>query len=148
MLQISVKENVTLITFQNIPSELAFIAYVFEEIAAQGINVDMIAESAHSGGVTDISFTVDDDSLGDILKIQQKMREIKPQMGIIVSGGNTKISVFDESMSGDCGVAAKIFRISAELGADIRMITTSEVDISLLVTQPDAARLIEAIEKS
>ena len=67
---------------------------------------------------------------------------IKP----IVSSGNCKISVNDPGMENCPGVAARIFRCAADVGTDIRLITTSESQISLLVTKSDFDSAYAAIQ--
>lgn len=64
-----------------------------------------------------------------------------------MSSGNCKISIFGEEMRGTPGVAAKVFSAVSKVKADIRMITTSEVDISLLVVKADADMTVDAIRE-
>ena len=65
----------------------------------------------------------------------------------MVSSSNVKISVYGEAMRIESGVAAKVFQAAASVGADIRLITTSEADISLLITKADYQQIVDAIEK-
>jgi aspartate kinase len=51
-------------------------------------------------------------------------------------------------MRGKPGVAAKVFRASASANSDIRMITTSETDISLLVVKVDVENTLTSIKKA
>jgi len=46
------------------------------------------------------------------------------------------------------GMAARVFSAIAASDADIRLITTSEVEISLLVTEADYDTVLEAIEEA
>lgn len=133
--KITVSDNVTLITLQNAPVDMDFIASIFEDIAELNVDIDMISLSPVQGSTTGISFTVKDDDLITILGYTSKLKErkIKP----IVSSGNSIISIYDSEMEENPGVAAKIFRAVASSNTDIRIVTTSEVQISLLVT--DAA---------
>ena len=64
----------------------------------------------------------------------------------IVSSGNCKISVYDQAMKNTPGIAAKVFAAAAKIETDIRIITTSEVDISLLVTAADFDQTLKEIE--
>jgi aspartokinase len=50
-------------------------------------------------------------------------------------------------MRGTPGVSARIFKAAASVNADVRMITTSEIEISLLVVKSDVDNVIEAIKK-
>ena len=130
--KITVAGDITLVTLHNTPSDMEFIAKVFEDIANLAIDVDMISLSPVQGTTTSVSFTIQDDNLMKLLGYTSKLksRNIRP----IVSSGNSIISIYDESMENNPGVAGKIFRAIADSKADIRIITTSQVQVSVLVT--------------
>ena len=129
---------------QNIPADISFVSEVFEKIAEMGVDVDMISLSPVQSSMTSLSFTINDDDLIKILGYTSKLNDgsIKP----IVSSGNCKISVNDPGMENCPGVAARIFRCAADVGTDIRLITTSESQISLLVTKSDFDSAYAAIQ--
>ncbi len=143
---ITVCDDITLITLQNIPSDINFITEVFENIAAMSVDVDMISLSPVQSSLTSLSFTANDDDLVKILSYTSKLNNgtIKP----IVSSGNCKISIRDTGMENCPGVAAKVFRRAASVNTDIRLITTSEEQISLLVTKSDFDKTFSAIQNA
>lgn len=135
---VTTADGITLITMPDVPADINFVAKIFENIASLGINVDMISLTPPQGPNIDLSFTISDDDLGKLLAYNADRRNngessIQP----VVSSGNCQISVYDPAMETTPGMAAKIFRAAAKASADIRIITTSEVQISLLVTQAD-----------
>ena len=90
--KITVESDVTLVTLHNAPSDMKFIATVFEDIANLNIDVDMISLSPVQGTTTSISFTIQDDDLMTLLGYTSKLksRNIKT----IVSSGNSVINIF------------------------------------------------------
>ena len=132
---ITVSDDITLITLQNIPADINFIAEVFEKTASMGVDVDMISLSHVQSSRTSLSFTIKDDDLVKILSYTSKLDD--GSVKSIVSSGNCKISINDPQMENCPGVAAKVFGRAAQSGTDIRLITTSEAQISLLVTKSD-----------
>lgn len=142
---ITTSSDITLITLQNCPSDLSFIADVFRRIADCGVDVDMISLAPTQGAYTAVSFTISDNALGKVLAFTSELHE-KSNIKTIVSSGNCKISVYDQGMKNSPGVAAKVFAAAAAAGTDIRIITTSEVDISLLVTAADFNDALRALE--
>lgn len=143
---ISTTTDITLITLQKCPSELKFIADVFQKIAALGVDVDMISLAPTQGSYTSVSFTISDNCLDKILSFTSELRS-QNQISAIVSSGNCKISVYDAGMINSPGVAAEVFDVASSTHTDIRLITTSEVDISLLITAADFQETLSAIEK-
>lgn len=145
---ITVVEDVTLISLQESPADINLISEIFNMIAENGIDVDMISQTPAHRNIPDLSFTISDDDLGKILDISAKLRELNPDLKLSIRSGNCKISVFGEAMRGCPGVAVKVFNAVADAKADIAMITTSEVDISILVAKSDFENTLEKITKA
>lgn len=143
---ITVCDDVTLIILQNIPASMEFVTEVFEKIASMDIDVDMISLTPPQSSMTSLSFTVNDDELVKLLSYTSQLKNgtVKP----IVSSGNCKISVSDAGMENCPGVAARVFAQAAQAGADVRMITTSESQISLLVTKSDVDAVYAALNEA
>lgn len=146
--KISVTENVTLVSLNDSPSDIGVTAKIFEFLSNSGIDVDMISQIPPHASVPCLSFTVNDDDLGKVFSAASRLRELLPEVKLGISSGNSKISVFGEDMRNCPGVASKVFSAIAQVGAEVRMITTSEVDISILVFSHDSAAVYSAIEKA
>lgn len=142
---VSIREDITLISLLDSPANIDVISDVFQKIAEAGIDVDMISQAPPNGQHSSLSFTVGGEDFGGILKVCAELREKNPDLKISVSSGNCKISVFSEEMNGTPGVAAMILRAAASVDADIRMITTSECDLSLLIVKADLENTLNAI---
>ena len=145
--QISTVSNITLVTLQGSPATTSFIADALTRISELNINIDMISMPPNHGANAGLSFTIDDD---DLIKILAFTKTLKEETGIkvIVSSVNHKISVYDPAMKNTPGMAARVFNAIAASDADMRLITTSEVEISLLVTEADYDTVLAALEKT
>ncbi|MCI1956367.1 MAG: hypothetical protein LKJ21_08375 [Oscillospiraceae bacterium] len=143
--KITTEDDITLVTLQNCPSELSFVADVFQKIGGLGVDVDMIDLAPSQGMFTSVSFTIADNDLDKILSFTSKLHDTI-QVKAIVSSGNCKISVYDLNMKNSPGVAAQVFAAAASVNSDIRIITTSEVNISLLVTAADFPETLKALK--
>lgn len=143
---INVSEDITLVILQNIPADISFVTEVFEKIAAMDVDVDMISLSPAQSAQTSLSFTISDDDLMKLLSYTSKLNE--GSVKVIVSSGNCKISIDDKGMENCPGVAASVFGIAAKAKTDIRLITTSEAQISLLVTKSDLDSTYSALKNN
>ena len=135
--QITYADDITLITLSSLPCDSQAVADVLTAMSDGGINVDMISQTAPQGGTIRLSFTLSDASLGTALSGLSKNPTVKPE----ILPGNCKIALYDENMVNTPGVAAKVFSVLAEAGVQVSLVTTSEVDISILVSEhslPDA----------
>ena len=142
--EISTVSNITLVTLQGSPATTGFMAEVFERIAELDINIDMISMPPNHGANAGLSFTISDQDLIEVLSFANTLKT-ETGIKVIVSSVNHKISVYDPQMKNTPGMAA---RVVSAIAADIRLITTSEVEISLLVTEADYDTVLEAIEEA
>ena len=142
---ISTVDNITLVTLVGFPAQVGSIASIFDAISQYNINIDMISMAPTHGAFTGLSFTISDNDLVDVLAFTSKLKQ-ETQVKVIVSSVNHKISVYDPAMKNTPGVAAKVFAAVASTKADLRLITTSEVEISLLVTEADFDTVLAAVE--
>ena len=144
---IFVTEDVTLFSLCDSPADISHMAEIFKMIADAGIDVDMISQFPLSGSSSGFSFTVSDKDFIPVLSIASELRNRSPKTKISVSSGNSKITVSGEAMRGTPGVSAGIFKAAASVDADVRMITTSEIEIAMLVVNSDVDDVVEAIKK-
>ncbi len=144
---ITIADDVTLVSFEDSPADIKTVAQIFTMLAEARIDVDMISQIPPHGKIPFLAFTVNDEDLGKMFQIASKLREINPELKLAISSGNSKISVYGEGMKNCPGVAAKVFAAIAQTQAEVRMITTSEVDISVLVYSHDADSVYSAIKE-
>lgn len=142
--KVSFTENVAIISFENAPSRIGFLSGLFDRLAQAGINVDMISQTAPKGRSNTISFTVADEDVAPVLSLVGKEEAVRP----MVSAGNMKISLYGAEMTDRPGVAADVFdRLNAK-GIDLLLITTSDVDISVVVSSANADMASRTLEEA
>ena len=144
---VSVTNDVSLITLDNIPNKIKMIANIFTTIAKENINIDMISQSAPYRGVINISFTLPDSDLMKIIKLLSRFKKDIPDLRTEVNSNNCKLSIYGQAMRDLPGVAAKLFSVLSEHNIEIKLVTTSEVDISYLIDEKDIERAMESIKE-
>lgn len=145
--KITVTEDASLITFSKIPADLTLISDIFLKFAEADINIDMISQSAPKGDTTSVSFTVSSDKLVQVLELVNHFREDHPSIKPLIAGGNIKIQLYGSEMPRMSGVAARALAALARSGSDLMLTTTSEVDISFLVTRAHYEAALSALEE-
>ena len=112
------------------------IAYqILGAIADANIDVDMIIQNVGHDDTTDFSFTV---NRGDFTKAQAILEEVKTKLGAREVTGDSKIckvSAVGVGMRSHPGVASKMFKALADEGINIKMISTSEIKISVVLDE-------------
>lgn len=120
-------------------------ARLFSPLAEAGIVVDMIVQNMSQDGNTDLTFTVPKAEFKHALALA---RETAPSLGSAgVSGDENiaKVSVVGLGMKDHAGIAARMFRVLAESGINIQMISTSEIKISVVVEADCAQRAVREL---
>lgn len=130
---VSYDKNEVKITILRVPDRPGLAAQVFGPIADAHIVVDMIIQNASADGTTDLTFTVSKADYKKALSIVEKTATAIAAKGVDVDTDIAKVSVVGVGMRTHAGVAAKMFRVLAEEGVNIEMISTSEIKISVVI---------------
>jgi len=144
---VNVTYNVALVTIDKLPNDPRLISDIFNAIAERNINIDMITQAPPYKGIMSVSFSIPSDDLVNALSIVNSFKKYVKDLRVEVDAGNTKLQVYGEGMRNLPGVAARLFTVLADEGIEIKLVTTSEVDISCLIYEKDVDRAVNAISK-
>lgn len=129
----------------NLPDEPGVAFQVFSLLGKHKINVDIILQSVGKNKKKTISFTVPQDSADETLEVLLKAKEQLRFEDVSVNKEVAKVSIVGAGMASNSGVAAKMFEALAMAGINIRMISTSEIKISVLINEEDSEKAVKAI---
>ena len=132
-------------TLLGVPDRPGVSALLFESLAASNVNVDMIVQNTSIDGTTDISFTL---PIGDITTAEPILKKVGDEVG--ATGINkdeniVKLSLVGAGMKSSPGIAAKMFRVLADNGVNIEMISTSTIRISVVVERSQLEKAVRAL---
>ena len=110
-------------------------AAIFGPLSEAGVNVDMIVQNISEDGRTDMTFSCPTDQ---VLRAEKAMQDAKDAGNInyhdlVADEDVAKVSVVGIGMRSHAGVAAKMFQALHKEGINIKVITTSEIKISVLI---------------
>ena len=109
---------------------------LFGPLAANDINVDMIVQNISADGErTDLTFTVAKGDLDRALKVLDATNQELGATRILPDSRVVKVSVIGVGMRSHAGVANTMFEALAERGINIQVISTSEIKISVLISE-------------
>ncbi len=118
---------------------------IFNTLAKNNINVDIILQSVGREGTKDISFTVASDDLEHALKVLEDQKERLTIQQITWNEEVAKLSVVGAGMVGNSGGAAKEVEALYNSRVNINMISTSEIRITVLVKESDIDKAMNAV---
>ncbi len=123
------------VTVLKVPDIPGIAAKLFRPLADAAINVDMIVQNISSDGkTTDMTFTVPRSDLARTLETL-KGNELFKDIQMVTADNVSKISVVGIGMRSHAGVANTMFETLAEKSINIQVISTSEIKISVLISQ-------------
>lgn len=147
--KISIAPNLMMISVQDVDFKNSSLARYLQVFADTGVVVDMISQSAPHGSTIDFSFTASSSDLPLVMKaISTTNLDKAAKASPLISVGYSKLNLFGEEMVTSCGVAARALGALAAAGIEVLLITTSDLDISLLVRAENEDAAYETLQKA
>jgi aspartate kinase len=137
------------ISLMRIPDRPGIAAAIFGPLADAGVNVDMIVQNvSEDGRRTDLTFTC---ARSELARAIDALEKAGPTIGYreITSDSNmAKVSIIGIGMRAHPGVAQTMFRTLAEKGINIQVISTSEIKVSVLISEEYVELAVRALHSA
>ncbi len=134
--EVWVNRSVVKIILKSIKDKPGVAAQLFEILANEGVNAELIVQGPSSKGRTDLAFLILESQLPKILEKQEEILEMVDGRDISVDK-KVALLVFygGKELSKRPGVAARVFDILAQAGVNIEMISTSLESLSIVIRE-------------
>ena len=136
------------ITVIGVPDKPGIAYQILGPVADANIDVDMIIQNVGHDDATDFSFTVMRADLAKAVKVLEGVQSHIGARSIETDGAMCKVSIVGVGMRSHPGVASQMFRTLAEEGINIRMISTSEIKISVVIDDKYLELAVRALHKA
>lgn len=136
------------LTVHGVPDRPGIAYQILGPVAEANIDIDMIIQNVGHDGMTDFSFTV---GRGDYDRATAILDQVQSRVGAReIAGDKTiaKVSVVGVGMRSHVGIASKMFRILAEESINIKMISTSEIKISVVIDEKYLELAVRVLHKA
>jgi len=120
-------------------------AKILGPIGAAKIEIDMIVQNVGSNGLADFTFTVSRNTLKNAIKVIEKNKKIMGYDSFDTKNNIVKVSLIGVGMRSHAGIASKMFKCLARNKVNIRMISTSEIKISVVIDQKNLEIAVQAL---
>lgn len=140
--------HVAKLTVIEVPDQPGIAFTIFDALAKERINVDMIVQSTKAESVTDLLFTVSTEEAPKAIKIIEGLIPKLGAKGLHCDDSVAKVSVVGAGMVTNPGVAALMFKALYESGINIHVISTSEIRISCLIQREQVEEAVKAIHSA
>ncbi len=137
------------VSVMGVPDKPGIAYQILGAVADANIEVDVIIQNISKDGKTDFSFTVNRNEYAKAIDLLKE--KVLPSLGAKDVVGDTKIckvSIVGIGMRSHVGVASKMFRVLAEEGINIQMISTSEIKTSVVIDEKYMELAVRALHKA
>jgi aspartate kinase len=142
---IAYDRNEAKVAVRQVPDRPGVAWSLFQPLADANIVVDVIVQNTSKDGSTDLTFTV---PRGDLPRAQELVdglvRKIGAQ-GLETDASIAKVSVVGVGMRNHAGVAARMFKVLADEGINVQMISTSEIKVSCIIAEKYVELAVRAL---
>ena len=107
--------------------------------------VDVIIQNFSQDGTTDVTFTVQKGDYGRAMKIAKAIGEEIGADAVDGDEGIAKVSIVGLGMKDHAGVASRMFKVLADKGINIQLISTSEIKVSVVIEEDQTERAVKAL---
>lgn len=123
------------LTVAGVPDRPGIAAAILGPIGDANIEIDMIVQNVSADGNTDFTFTVNRNDTERAHEIANKVAAELGAKGVRVASDIVKVSLVGVGMRSHAGIASKMFKSLAVVGINIRMISTSEIKVSVVIDE-------------
>jgi aspartate kinase len=135
------------VSIVGVPDRPGIAAQVFRELAAAGVNIDMIVQNVSQDDFATISFTLPKADLPVAAPLLERLRVEIGASRVDTDDDIAKISLIGAGMKSHPGVAADMFEALASAGINIEIISTSSIRVSCVVRAAEVERGVRAVHE-
>ena len=133
------------IMIKGVKDQPGIAAKILGPIGAANIEVDMIVQNIGSDGLADFTFTTSRSSFKKALQVIEKHKKTMMYSEIISAKNIVKVSLVGVGMRSHAGIASQMFKCLAKNKVNIRMISTSEIKISVVIDQKNLEIAVQSL---
>ncbi len=123
------------LTLVGVPDQPGVAHHILGPIGKANIEVDMIIQNVGANNTTDFTFTVHRNDYDRAMEVLDEVRKELGAKSIVGDPKIVKLSLVGVGMRSHAGIASTMFETLANEGINIRMISTSEIKISVVIDE-------------
>ncbi|MBY0595272.1 aspartate kinase [Bacillus bingmayongensis] len=143
---IAFEDNITRVTIKGLKQ--GSLSTVFSTLAAAHINVDIIIQSITNEGTVHLSFSIHSNDLRETLEVLEQNQEALQYESVEYENHLAKVSIVGSGMVSNPGVAADMFSTLKDENIHIKMVSTSEIKVSVVIDRLHLVDGVEALHQS
>lgn len=140
-------KDIALISILGVKDNPGVVFSIFSKLSQKNINVDIILQSFGRDNTKDVVFTVSKDNGPLAVELLSDLSALEGAK-VVSNTDVAKVSIVGAGMESHPGTATKMFEALYERDINIKMISTSEIKISVIIDAQDADRAVSAVHNA
>ena len=139
------------VTVKGVPDRPGVAYQILGPISEANVEVDMIVQNVGvggAGGTTDFTFTVHKNDYTKATQILARTCEALGARGWEGDENIAKVAIVGAGMRSHAGVASKMFKVLADEGINIHMISTSEIKVAVVIDEKYLELAVRVLHKA
>lgn len=145
---VAFEEDITRVTIFWDDKKMMSLDTIFTTLAAHYLNVDIIVQSLTEQNKANFSFSIKTEDLQEVLHVLEKNKNELGYQKIEYESGLAKVSIVGSGMISNPGIAAKMFSVLATNNMQIKMVSTSEIKVSVVIDKENMIEATEALHRA
>ncbi|ADC48693.1 aspartate kinase [Alkalihalophilus pseudofirmus OF4] len=142
---IAFENDVTKVTVAGLPNRMDTLPKLFSILSSNGVNVDIIIQNQYDEDHVNISFSITQCSLKETVACLEQAKNELEFEHLYHEEDLAKVSIVGSGMISNPGVAATMFEALAKNEIFIKMVSTSEIKVSAVVSEDDMVMAVEVL---
>ncbi|MBS4199903.1 aspartate kinase [Bacillus sp. FJAT-49732] len=145
---VAFEKDMTRLTIFGLKNEMTGLSAVFSELANNQIDVDIIIQSQTDGNKTNLSFSIKNKDRQAAVNVLENQKEKIGFDSIEYEAGLAKVSIVGSGMISNPGVAAQMFQVLADEDVQVKMVSTSEIKVSVVINEEKMTEAAQVLHEA
>jgi aspartate kinase len=146
---VAIDKDQARVAILDIPDQPGVAGKIMQALADKHIVIDMIMQAFHpTSGLSSITFTVHQSDVKDTIATLSELKDKLGASEVLSDPDIAKVSIIGAGLAGQPGIAAIVFSTLGEAGINMKMISTSEMKLTVVVAKGDAEKAAKLIHKA
>ncbi|MDQ1001291.1 aspartate kinase [Neobacillus niacini] len=145
---VAFEDEITKVSVLGLANSLTSLSTIFTTLAENHLNVDIIVQSTTEAESANLAFSIKTQDLMETLKVLENNKGVLNYEQLDAENQLAKVSIVGSGMISNPGVAAKMFEVLAENEIQIKMVSTSEIKVSVVVEEKHMLKAVEVLHQA
>ena len=123
------------------------LANIFTALAKHHVNVDIIVQTIREDVQPSVSFSIKKEDFAEAINVLESNKEALGYSRADFEVGLAKVSIVGSGMVSNPGVAANMFDILRQADVPVKMVSTSEIKVSVVIPEPDMEKAVATLHE-